>query len=556
MTEGVRTEMRWWGWGDHDGELRPEFLAHLTAELRLDQAQPARAVALEDVDLGHNLLNQADLASLRALLGPDHVHVDRLERVRHAAGRSYSDLLRLRTGRPLAAPDCVVMPADEAELVSLVALAVERHLALIPFGGGTSVVGGVTPLLGEQRAAVCVDLCRMATVRTVEPTAQIAAVGPGIRAGELEQALESSGLTLGHYPQSYEFATIGGYAATRSAGQASTGQGRFDELVVGLRCVTPAGLVVVTPRPPTAAGPQLRQLLLGSEGALGIISEVTLRLRRRPQVQWYEAWSFPSFEDGYSGLRGLIQERIVPDVTRLSDAEETAITLLMSGGGRAVSWLSSYLAHRGQRRPCLAILGFEGTPEEITLRRRGTALVLRQNMGIRLGRGIGESWRRHRFDAPYLRDPLMDRGVLVETLETAALWGDLHAVHREVNRALRDSLGAEGQPAPLVGCHLSHVYPEGASLYFTVMARQLSGHELEQWASAKQAATGAIVANGGTITHHHGVGTDHAAWLAAEIGQPGADLLVQIKRQLDRTGVMNPGKLLPLGSRDAAVSTG
>jgi alkyldihydroxyacetonephosphate synthase len=297
--------------------------------------------------------------------------------------------------------------------------------------------------------------------------------------------------------------------------------------------------------PASAAGPDLRELVVGSEGVLGVICEATLRVRPVPQARRYEGWSFRSFAEGREALRVMEQADAAPDVARLSDEEETrlAVALAYAGGGRAERAGRAYLRLRGHEGGCLAIMGFEGDEEDVERRRVRTRALLRAGGGINLGRRPGETWLRSRFAGPYLRDELLDHGVLVETLETAASWSRLEALYEAVGHALRRSLAETGTPA-LVMCHVSHLYRSGASLYFTFLARQ-SDAPLRQWRAAKSAASEAIVANGGTITHHHAVGRDHAAWMTAEVGPLGLDLIRAAKERLDPVGVMNPGKLLP-----------
>jgi alkyldihydroxyacetonephosphate synthase len=276
-----------------------------------------------------------------------------------------------------------------------------------------------------------------------------------------------------------------------------------------------------------------------------VISEATLRVRPLPQARRYEGWSFRSFAEGCDALRVMEQADASPDVARLSDEEETRVALaLASSEGPAERAGRAYLRLRGHEHGCLAIVGFEGSPDEVDRRRERVAALLRAGGGLRLGRRPGEAWLRARYAGPYLRDGLLDRGVMVETLETATSWSTLEALYRAVGDALRSALAERGT-APLVLCHVSHLYRSGASLYFTFFARQEADAPLEQWRAAKAAAGDAIVAAGGTITHHHAVGRDHAPWMKAEVGELGLELIRAAKERLDPAGIMNPGKLLP-----------
>jgi alkyldihydroxyacetonephosphate synthase len=545
--------MRWWGWGEdgRSGSLPPAAAALLERELGSGSDSVTAHVPLERVELPAPRLADGPRAELVDALGSEHVRDDRLARVTHAAGKSYPDLVRMRSGEASGAPDVVAYPGSAEEVRRILAICSEARLACVPFGGGTSVVGGVEPKAAGLNGAVSLDLARLGRLREWDEHSLTATLEAGMTGPRAEEELARRGLTLGHFPQSFEYATVGGFVATRSAGQASTGHGRLDDLVLGLRLVSPAGDVVVRPGPASAAGPAIAELVMGSEGVLGVITEATLSVRRVPRTRRYEAWSFRDLEAGLEAFRALAQQGSGPDVARLSDREETRLSMALAGasghGGVAAQLArragGAYLRARGHAGGCLAIIGFEGEPADVARRRSRSARVLRSGGGLPLGRRPGLAWLRGRYQGPYLRDALLDRGVMVETLETATRWADLSAVHRRVGEALRGALRARGTP-PLVMCHVSHLYRSGASLYFTFMARQERGAELEQWRVAKQAAGDAIVAAGATITHHHAVGSDHAPWMRAEVGELGLELLRAAKDRLDPAGVMNPGKLL------------
>jgi alkyldihydroxyacetonephosphate synthase len=347
--------------------------------------------------------------------------------------------------------------------------------------------------------------------------------------------LAERGFELGHYPQSFRYATIGGFAATRSSGQDSAGYGRFDEMVRGLRVVTPVGaLELGRPAPKTAAGPDLRELFLGSEGTFGIITAVRVRVHPVPESRRYEAWTFPDFATGADALRTVEQLGTGPTVLRLSDEVETALDLA------AVDDVGATGPPAGG---CLAIAAFEGAEHVAHARQVATAKVLRASGGTSLGAGPAEQWAEHRFDGPYLRDPLLANGALVETFETATSWTNLGALKAAVTETVQAKF-AEHDSASLVLCHISHVYDTGASLYFTVVGAQ-RGDAIEQWRAIKAAVNDVLVTRGGTITHHHAVGTDHRDWMGAEIGLVGVEILRAVKAALDPAGILNPGKLIP-----------
>jgi len=485
--------------------------------------------ALVDPALEPSTLEPAVLAALAAAVGPDHVHTDDETRRLRTRGKSTPDLLRMRSGDLSDAPDAVVRPGSHDEVAAVLALAVEQHLAVVPFGGGTAVTGGLVARREGFAGVLSLDLVRMKRLVAVDHTSMTATLEPGLRGPEAEALLAAEGLTLGHYPQSWEYASIGGFAATRSSGQSSAGYGRFDALVVGLVVATPQGRLELGSAPANAAGPDLRQLILGSEGAFGVITSVTVRVRALPELKVYEGWRWPSFTDGAAAMRTLAQAGLLPTVIRLSDEAETAINLAdptaIGGEGAA---------------GCLMITGFEGTPAAVAAKRAAVTAVLADLGGDSVGEAAGEKWAHGRFDAPYLRDSMLDVGVLVETLETATFWSNVDRLYADVKAALTASLG---DPS-IVLCHISHVYETGCSLYFTVAAKE-ADEPLAQWHRAKVAASDAMIAAGATITHHHAVGTDHKPWLAQEIGPLGVSVLRAVKADLDPTGILNPGVLIP-----------
>ncbi len=524
---------RWFGWGSDDAAtpLSPEVLGLLEAGLGI-RPRDARPVALTDVRLPGCRLPQDAREALTAAVGAGHVLEDDRSRILHTRGKSTPDLLRLRGGEADDAPDAVVLPADEDEVVAVLRVCVAHRVAVVPYGGGTSVVGGLVARRDGFAGVIALDLSRLNRLLAVDEVSLTATLEPGLRTPQAEELLAAHGLQLGHQPQSYEYATIGGYAATRSSGQASAGYGRFDELVVGLRLATPEGVWELGRAPATAAGPDLRKLVLGSEGAFGILTSVTLRVRRLPEVRSYEGWHFASFDKGCAALRRLAQEGPLPTVLRLSDEAETAVGLARAhdvGGPAAAAG------------GCLVVVGHEGSAVAVERNRVAAAEVLTASSGRPLGAEPGKDWVRGRYAGPYLRDALLDVGALAETLETAAFWSALPQVYDAVRAALTSSL--EATP-PLVLCHVSHVYPTGASLYFTVVCAQ-ADDPVAQWREAKRGASDALIAAGGSITHHHAIGTDHRAWLADEVGERGVEVLRAVKARLDPGGVLNPGVLIP-----------
>jgi alkyldihydroxyacetonephosphate synthase len=482
----------------------------------------AESVSLPEPGLAADLLD-----SLRGVLGEDAVAVDDQTRRLRTRGKSTPDLLRARAGDLIDAPDAVARPRTHDEVAAVLAWAVAHQVAVVPFGGGTSVVGGLVARRAGYAGVLSLDLLRMDQLLAVDEVSMIATFQPGVRGPAAEALLARHGLTLGHYPQSFEFASIGGFAATRSSGQSSCGNGRFDEMVVGVRVATPVGELRLGSAPANAAGPDLREAVLGSEGTLGVITEVTVRVRPAAEAKAYEAWAFPSFGGGAEAMRALVQRELRPTVLRLSDEAETFVNLASqtSIGAEQVSG-------------CLMIVGYEGAAA--LRRRQAIAETLGELGGTPLGDQRGQEWAAGRFAAPYLRDAMLDAGVLVETLETATFWSNRDRLYRAVKAALEGALGER----TLVLCHISHVYETGCALYFTVATRE-AADPLGQWLAAKAKASDAMLDCGATITHHHAVGADHKPWLAREVGLAGVAMLRGLKSALDPTGILNPGVLIP-----------
>lgn len=534
-----RQPIDWTRWGPTQPELSPRMRSLLRKEI--GDTTPTSPAPISTARLPGTALPDALRARLESALGADSVHTDDETRARHAGGQAYGDIMRRRSGDAGQAPDAVLLPPHADAVATTLRICTEEGVAVVPWGGGTSVVGGLDAERGTHRWLVALDLSRLDELLGVDDVSLTATFQPGITTPAAEAALATHGLTLGHVPQSYERASLGGYVVTRSAGQASTGYGRIDDLVVGLRMATPSGELVLPALPGSAAGPDLRRLVLGSEGTLGVVTEVTVRVRRQPAVKLYEGWMAPSWEKGTDALRRLAQEGPHPDIARLSDPDETRVNLAMSSSGRGTRVaLGAYLRARRVGSGCLIVTGYEGDAHDVKWRRRGVRRILRDVGAAPLGRRAGEAWVHGRFTGPYLRDTLLDEGVLAETLETATTWHNLPDLYAGVRGALHDSLGRA-----LVGCHVSHLYPTGASLYFTALAAAITGEEAAQWARAKNAANNAIVAAGGTITHHHAVGTAHRDHVQSDLSALGVEALRAVKQRLDPGGILNPGKLLP-----------
>lgn len=522
-------EMHWSRWGnpDHAGPLAESAFALVDTFIG---TRDTPAVAPADVQLTAPLADDL-VAELAAIVGAEFVLTDHETRLHRTRGKSTPDLLKLRRGDGSDSPDAVVRPADHDQVAAIIAWCVEKHVALVPFGGGTSVVGGLAAQREGFNGVVSLDLIRFDKLVEVDHVSMTAVLEPGLRGPQAEALLQAEGVTLGHFPQSFEYASIGGFAVTRSSGQSSAGYGRFDSLVVGLKVATPVGTLELGNSPANAAGPDLRELVMGSEGTFGVVTAVRVRVRPVPVAKAFESWRFETFAEGVTAMRTLVQSGMLPTVLRLSDENETAINLAKPAQIGETDSTSG---------GCLMITGYEGTAVTIDAKRAGITALLTSLGGVSLGTEGGEAWAEGRFHGPYLRDSLLDVGVLAETMETVTFWSNLDTVYTAVKDAVTASLGTES----LVLCHISHVYETGASLYFTVATKQAED-ALAQWLVAKDAVSAAMVRNGASITHHHAVGRDHKPWLAEEIGPVGVEMLRAVKLRMDPTGVLNPGVLIP-----------
>ncbi len=546
MSLDPRRDTRWWGWGDPteeavlsdaaEGLLREHGIIDGSAA-----AGPHRVAEIEQVNVPEP--RPLPRAVLEAA-GTGSVFTSPEDRIRHATGQSYLDLLARRSGSLDHLPDAVVTVPSAEALLPLLESCGGNGVAVVPFGGGTSVVGGVAPLRGEFEQVISLDLVNLRGIE-IDPVSLTARLGAGLRGPEAEALLGARGLTLGHFPQSFEYATIGGFAATRSAGQSSSGYGRFDSMVSSIRLVTPTGCLDSPATPHTAIGPSLLELVVGSEGTFGVIPDVDVRVRPAPEVQRREAWVADSFEAGNEIVRSLAQAGRLPTVIRVSDEMETEVSFASSApSGMAGAAFRRYLKARGRARGALMILSYEGTADEARRQRADAVKALKAGGALYLGQSGGRGWARGRFHGPYLRELLMDRGVLVETFETAAQWRDHQSLYRAVSSRVGSAMEEQGMDG-VVMCHLSHAYPDGASLYFTVISSQGRDGGAESWPRVKSAALEAIQSGGGTASHHHATGRDHAPWVEGELGELGVAALRAVKEQLDPAGIMNPGKLLP-----------
>ncbi|MDD2694333.1 MAG: FAD-binding oxidoreductase [Anaerolineales bacterium] len=468
-----------------------------------------------------------------------------LNRLHHARGQSLPDWIALRHGQIGAFPDGVAYPQTVPEVAELLRLAQQKHICLIPYGGGTSVLGHINPLAGE-RPVLTIDMRRMNHLLSLDKKNHLAKFEAGASGPEVEASLSAQGYTLGHFPQSFEYSTLGGWVATRSSGQQSHLYGRIEDLFLGGRLETFYGTMELPPFPDSAAGPDLRQLVLGGEGRIGILTQATVRVRPRPVFERYAAAFFPTWEHGLEALRRAAQERIPMGMLRLSDATETETTLILSGKKRLVGAARGLLNAAGYRTErCLlvyAIAGETRTAQQSLSRLKSLLVACR---GLLVGQWIGKMWKKNQFRTPYMRNTLWELGYALDTIETATTWEQAPVLAARVQAAICATMEEQNQQA-LAFTHVSHIYETGANVYTTFIFPRAAdpAATLERWQAIKRAASLVIVKEGGTISHQHGVGVDHAPYLSYEKSAVGMKMLAVLHECMDPDDLMNPGKLI------------
>jgi alkyldihydroxyacetonephosphate synthase len=527
---------RWNGWGDETTSYPlPAAGAALITKL-LGPGTPPRDATFAAV-----------VAQVPASRLPAHplVSTDAAARLGHARGQSFPDLIALRSGQLSVFPDGVAYPMCPSDVRDLLDYAGAVGARLIPYGGGTSVVGHINPPPGDA-PVLTVDLRRMNRLRHLDTLNRLATFEPGVAGPDLEAQLRAHGYTLGHYPQSFEHSTLGGWIATRSRGQQSIGYGRIEQLFAGGSLEAPAGSLRLPPFPATATGPELREMVLGSEGRLGIVTEAIVRVVPLPPCEVFHAVFFPDWERAVTAVRLIAQSGAPLSMLRLSTPAETAMNFALARHRRGLAILKQLLALRGiAADACILLLGFHGSEAQVDLSQRLALGIAREHHGVHVGSALGRQWQRGRFRAPYLRDELWARGYAVDTVETATIWTNVARMIAALEHALCSALDDEGERVHTF-THLSHVYPHGSSVYITFLFRLGPNADAtnRRWQALKAAASRTILAHGGTISHQHGVGREHRPYLAAEKGPLGIAALQQLVAAYDPDGLLNPGALV------------
>ena len=529
---------RWNGWGDDGFSMAtPESgMGYLVSKV-------APGPVLADVDL-KSVCDQVPQSRL-----PEHplISTDAEQRVRHARGQSLPDWLAMRSGDFGVFPDGVAFPESTEQVQTLLKFAYENDIEVIPYGGGTSVAGHINPL--ESKVPVLtIDMGRMNQLLSLNTESQIATFGAGVPGPQVEAQLRSKGYTLGHYPQSWELSTLGGWVASRSSGQQSLRYGRIEQMFAGCTMVTPKGNLDVPTIPASSAGPDLREVVMGSEGRMGVITEVNVRVTPLPQEEKFFAVFLPSFESAKSAVKEIVQNKIPLSMLRVSNALETETQLKLAGHEKLIGALETYLSLRGvSNGKCMLTFGVTGNKKQNALSLKQALKILKAFGGVKGPKMMGEKWAENRFKFPYLRENLWLEGYAVDTFETATDWHRVTDLMNEMEESVRTALTEEGI-VPHVYTHLSHMYTQGCSIYTTYVFPNADnyGDTLARWKKIKAAACRSVSNGTATISHQHGVGKDHAPYMTAEKGQLGMETIQSLVEHFDPKQQLNPGTLLEL----------
>lgn len=547
--------MKWWGWGDEEVHFNPS--AHPGAwpyakeVLGIEgEGENLTPVALNDLEMPDPICNERFLSKIALHLRADQIADSRYERAVHAYGKGFRDLFRMRRGMGEGAPDLIVYPENEQEVLALLRSAAEYDAVLIPFGGGSNIAGCLERN-DSRRMAVSLDMRRMRRVLEVDTESFFARIEAGAFGPDLEGQLNAKGMTLGHFPDSFLHSTLGGWIATRSAGMQSDKYGKIEDMVVSLRMVTPSGVLATRMVPKSSNGIDVKHLCIGSEGTLGVITEATMRVHPRPELRRTHGYLFREFEGGIEAVHQCMRQECVPSMVRLNDPEKTALSMAFKprtkGMQHAVAKaFKSYLRWKGFdfTKACLMLTTYEGRNEDVARQHRRVSGIYKKYGGVDLGAGSGKSFESTKYDFPHIRDFLLDRGVTSDVSETSTVWRNILPLYRSTISAIRAAVAESRVPA-FAGCHISHTYRAGASLYFTFGFKQQREREIEQYLHVKRSAQQSFIDNGGTLSHHHAVGTEHLPWLAEDISPLGIAAVAAVKQGLDPDNVMNPGRLAP-----------
>ncbi len=537
-----------WKWGDpakafHLNDF-PRFKSFLEEKWKRKLNDDFKAPDITQL-IPESTFSENDFSKTFPNLKQEQFSNSKESRILYGFGKSCHDIIRIFSGKIPPLPDFVLFPESEDEVEHILQNASKNKIRLIPFSGGSNVTGAFE--LNEKNVSCVVNLQRMKRMVAIDETSHTATFETGIFGPELEKILNAKGFTLGHFPQSFEYSALGGWLATRSGGQESGQYGKIEDMVLGIRAITPNGIIDTKDFPKHASGIDTFRLFIGSEGTLGIITQAKLRIHKLQSEQKWIVALFKTFDEGAEAVRCLLQQGIHPGILRLSDPLETKLFSTMrnseSGGLKKLigALIKSRLASKGFNEPCILMTRFSIRNDSDFAMTKFTCRFFKSHNGFILPSSTAGNWEEHRFTLPYLRDTLIEHRVMIDTFETIAYWKNTSALYLNVKESLKKS--AFYDKGGLLFCHLSHVYETGACLYFTMIAPMERSNEEAQWMNYKTLVTDAIIESGGAVSHHHGVGKDHQPWYLKTIDAGEKELLQAVKKHLDPNGIMNPGKL-------------
>lgn len=538
-----------WGEGGEPPGTQATFLRLLSEAIGLGEETRREYPDPKDVEIPPSGLQESQVNELASIVGSSNVQANHGARVCHAVGMGYQDIIRYCHGRLDSAPDAVVSPTSADQIEAIIQWCTRNSIGLVPHGGGTNVVSALSPP-GQY---ITLSMRNLNRVLAFDESSATITVQPGIRGPELESFLNPRGFTLGHFPSSFQYSTIGGWLATRSVGYHDSYYGKLQDRLISLRVLTPTGAIRVVGAPSGASGPDLNRVFLGSEGALGVIVEATLHLHSAPEAREYVSGIFRSFDRGVEVVKELLQEALMPASIRLFDQDETRVIQAMSMdeedetsvARRARRWFRDLgLRAKGVKpgRVCLMILGFEGQEAYVHRQAQHATRVIAIHEGDPLGPEPGEKWHETRYQLPYIRDALIERGALVDSIDVTTTWDYASGLRKDVIDAIRSTLESE-TPNCLVFSHISQGHPSGTTLNFMFLAPARKDGELEQWQSVRKAALNAILKYPTSVSHQFGVGRVDIEHFQRQVGETYMNLLRALKWFIDPNGIMNPGVL-------------
>ncbi len=550
-------QMKWWGWGGENIEFimsdKPELWPYVKKVVGIE-GEPTLTppIKFEDIELPQQTLNEKFIDEIKTIIDKERFTFDKKDRLVHSYGKSFRDLWRIRHGIVNAAPDCIIYPLSEDEIAKVINAAKEYDVVLITFGAGSNIAGCLEANNGSGRMIASLDMKLMDRVISVDKVSNTARIQAGALGPQMEEQLNSFGVTLGHFPDSFEFSTLGGWIATRSAGMQSDKYGKIEDMVLSLRMVTPEGTIVTRTVPKSSNGIDVNHICIGSEGTLGIITEAVMSVHKLPEERKSYGYLFPDFESGVKAVQECVEKYSAPVVTRLNDPGKTALSLAYRTKSPFINSLLGKVVKRylksGKKfdfnKSCLMLTVFEGDKETFAKMKKKVNKIYKKHGAFNLGTSPGHAFEKGKYDFPYLRDYVMDRNIMADVSETSTVWSNLlplyYLTFGSIDKAIKKTV-----KTGFLGCHISHTYHTGASLYFTFGCQQIPGYEIEQYLYIKKAAEDAFIKGGATLSHHHAVGFEHMPWLKDDISETGIKAVKGLKVSLDPGNIMNPGKIIP-----------